>query len=83
MPELTDKQKGEMLVDAAARLSEFFGSVQIHASALTIDGDTQSFHAGNGDWYARQGLAQEFIDTDQAETLAKEINREPPDKFDA
>lgn len=62
-----------MLDAAAARLSEFFGSVQIVASVVLSDGRTQGFRSGNGDFYARRALCQEFVELDQADTLSRKI----------
>jgi hypothetical protein len=75
---MTDEQRTKIIDAAAARLSEFFGSVQIVASAVLPDGTTRGFRAGNGDFYARRALCQEFVELDQADTMARKIN--PPEE---
>ncbi len=68
------KQFQKLLRVAASTLGEHFNSVQIHASVIS-EGMTASFHDGSGDWFARQGLAHLFIETEQAETNAIEIQK--------
>jgi hypothetical protein len=60
-----DDLKG--LVDAAAeKLGEQFDAVQILASGPRDGGGTRCFKSGSGNWYARQGMAHEFIEEDRA-----------------
>ena len=74
--------KLQALLDShAAALSEHLGAVQIVASSVMPDGSTQGWRAGNGDWYARRALCQEFVELDQAELLSRRLN--PPDEGDA
>ena len=69
---------------AAAQLSEHFGAVQIVASRLLPSGATQATMSGQGDWYARKALCQEFVERDQAVTVARAItNEQPPDDGEA
>lgn len=58
----------------AYELREHCDSVQIHAS-IVEDNQTKGIHRGCGDWYARQGLAREFIEQDQAETIGEACAR--------
>lgn len=68
-------QEAEQLLEsAAAKLMEHFGAVQIFAS-WTEEGYTKCSKRGGGDWYARQGMAHEFINQDQAQLQAYEITR--------
>lgn len=53
----------------ARRLSEHFDSVQILVSVLEADGSTRMHMAGSGNWYARRGMAQMFVESDQANTM--------------
>jgi len=74
----TDKRQ-EIIDAAAARLSEFFGSVQIVASVVGPDGRTTGFRSGNGDFYARRALCQEFVELDQADTLSRKMKPDDAD----
>lgn len=63
------------IVDAAlAILCEHFEAVQILTSTTAHDG-THRLFKGAGNWYARQGMAHEFIRMDQARTDADELAR--------
>lgn len=43
------------------------GAVQVQVSWME-DGFTKGISQGDGNWYARVGMAREFIEKDQAET---------------
>lgn len=62
---------------AVATLSEHFDAVQILVTWPNSTGGTAAFALGAGNWYARQGLAREFIAKDQADTLARAIPLPP------
>jgi hypothetical protein len=64
---------------------EHFSSVQILASWPIDGGGTRASKWGVGDWYARQGMAHAFINTEQAEELSDQIAKklDPPDESDA
>jgi hypothetical protein len=70
---MTGAEAEKILEDTVARLAEHFDAVQIMASWQTPQNCTACGKRGSGNWYARQGMAQEFIDEDQARTQAKEI----------
>lgn len=53
-------------------LMEHFDCVQILASSCGDPGTQRAF-GGGGNWYARQGMAHEFIQMDQAQTNAREV----------
>lgn len=75
----------KLLDETAARLGEHFGSVQIMVS-WNEEGLTKSLKRGCGDWYARQGLAHEFINQDVAQEAALQIAeqlKDPPDDWKA
>ncbi len=78
---MTNQQKLAELERHVAELSEFYDSVQIFASGLNSDGTTFSHKRGSGNWYARQGLAHEFIQENIAEDTADKISQklDPPD----
>lgn len=81
---MTDKQYRNLVEDAAARLGEHFDAVQILASRPLDGGGTACTKSGVGNWYARQGMAQEFITQDQAQELSTQIaeRMNPPDDGD-
>lgn len=56
------------------QLIEHFDAVQILVS-LPDEGGTGSIYSGRGNWYARQGMAQDFVKQDQARTAAHEISK--------
>lgn len=78
---MTRTQAKWLLEDTAQRLGERFASVQIHASWMhekedgQRNGQTSSAHGGCGDWYARKALCEEFIESDQQTSLAREVAR--------
>lgn len=63
----------------AEDLGEHFDAVQILACVCDDEG-TSNISRGSGNWFARQGMAHEFIAQDMAETtgkgVARELNRE-------
>lgn len=82
---MDDAEANRLLEEMAARLGEHFDAVQILVSWNEY-GLTNCAKRGVGNWYARQGMAQEFIDQDQAQTLAREVSlsqlRDDPDDDD-
>lgn len=70
-----DKEK---LVDTALhQLGEHFSAVQILVSwQKEGDGGTLDLFSGTGNWYARQGMAHEFIRRDNAQVHARELRQE-------
>lgn len=63
-------------------LMEHFEAVQILVSSSTPEG-TESVFMGAGNWFARQGMARDFLNQDQARTNAKEIALgQPPESDD-
>jgi len=57
---MTTEEVEKILDDTAARLAEHFDAVQLLVS-WTEDATTYGMSRGRGDWYARHGLCQEFI----------------------
>lgn len=55
-----------------ARLGEHFDAVQIMVS-WNEESTTQSISRGSGNWYARQGMAHEFVNKDMAQENAHQI----------
>ncbi len=64
----------EMIMQHVRALGEHFASVQIMVSN-NEDGNTYGIFRGCGDWYARQGLAHEFIDTCVSDLRARSIHQ--------
>jgi hypothetical protein len=77
---MTGPEAEERLAAAAAALGEHFDAVQILGS-WTDAGHTLCSKKGVGNWYARQGMAHEFINEDvaleQAVAIARRLN--PPE----
>ena len=73
---MTREQQFSMIQDAVAKLREHFETVQILVSFVEDDGGsgTVDMFCGSGNWYARQGMAREFITRDQAMVSAVEIS---------
>ena len=78
---MTQDERIRILEHHVAALSEIYDSVQIMGSYLTEKGTTICQKRGSGDFYARQGMAHEFIQTnvaeDQAILIAQKLD--PPD----
>lgn len=80
---MTHEEAGVMLTEFAAKIGEYFDAVQILAS-WTEDGCTYCQKRGTGNWYARVGMAHQFIDSDVAEEtaiqIAERIKGDDPDE---
>lgn len=74
---MTGEDVNKMLDDAASRIGEHVDAVQILVS-WTEGGITYAAKRGIGDWYARQGLAHEFINADIAVENAQQLARIMP-----
>ncbi len=67
-------EEAEKLASAAVvQLSENFDCVQVMVSSLTEQNKTLCVKRGSGNWYARQGMAHEFITDDVSESQANAI----------
>lgn len=77
---MSGEEAEKLLEEAAAKLGEHFDAVQILAS-WNEEGLSKCSKRGAGNWYARQGMAHEFINADIAQEHAREIAEqlEPPD----
>lgn len=72
------------IVDKAVDdLREFFPHVQILVTWENDDDsrETMDLFRGKGNWYARAGMAREFLNRDEGQVTAKEIadRLDPPD----
>lgn len=83
---MTPKEAEIFLNQKLTELSEHFDHIQI-LTTWSAEGLTHSLARGAGNWYARQGLAHEFITQDAAQenahALAKVMPKEPPDDADS
>ena len=75
---LTDAEQAEALQELlerhASQISEHFnGSVQLMATHVFPRGGTKLFLAGDGDWYARQGMAAKYVQVAEARELALQL----------
>lgn len=69
---MTKSEAETLLADTAAKLGEHFDAVQIFATWCD-HGCTIGTTRGTGNWYARQGLAHEFIQADIAQENAMQL----------
>jgi hypothetical protein len=61
--------------NAVSLLREHFDAVQILVSWRDADSrGTKNCYRGLGNWYARQGMAHEFIEQDKAQEHAHQIS---------
>lgn len=64
----------------ADALKEHCDAVQILCSVVDDDGKTTIFRQGNGNHYARHGMAREYLQSDHARTFWDEKPSDPPDE---
>lgn len=69
---MTHEELSKIVEDAALALGEHFEAVQILVSNCDSDG-TAVMRRGVGNFYARVGMAQEFIDLDKNEMLSFKV----------
>lgn len=62
----------ERIKQIVAELGEHFDAVQVMLS-VTENGSTRLRQLGVGNWYARQGMAHEFINSDISADAAMQI----------
>lgn len=71
---MTDKEAEAMLEDVAAKLREHFDAVQILVSWQADENrGTYCVKRGAGNWWARQGMARDFVQADQAASTANAL----------
>lgn len=76
---MTREQISSKLDEASKILGEYFDAFQIMATWNEEDRTHRKF-VGGGNWYARQGMAIEFVEQNKAQMNASEIasKLEPP-----
>lgn len=77
---MNEPRANEILDKHLGMLAEHFDSVQIMATGLDTKGDTDVFFRGTGNWYARQGMAQSFINHNKARENAMELKSSQNDE---
>lgn len=80
---MTQEEAEKLLGETAAKLYEHFDAVEIMVS-WNSEALTRCAKRGCGNWYARQGMAHEFINSDIAQDAARQIAEQinPPDEGD-
>jgi hypothetical protein len=73
-----EKELNRIVDDSLARLAEHFECVEVFASRVE-DGCTRCVRRGVGNWYARQGMAQEFIGLTRADEIAERMSQKEQD----
>lgn len=78
-PDISPEEQEGLVQRHIDALMEHFEAVQIMVSSTVPDG-TSNIFKGGGNWFARQGMAHDFIRQDKARTDAREISKviEPP-----
>lgn len=81
---MTEEDAIKIVDKAVNDLREFFPHVQILATWEDEEdgsGNTYDIFRGKGNWYARAGMASEFLNRDSGQTFSKEIAEQikPPD----
>lgn len=70
---MSNEERVKRLDCIIAQLDEFAGCFELLASWTLPTGGTFNYFSGRGNWYARQGMAREFLERDSAETLGNVI----------
>jgi hypothetical protein len=71
---MNEQELDALLVKHLQILAEHFEAIQIFAS-ITENGETTCVKKGVGNWYARQGMAHEFIENGKAQEHANQISQ--------
>ena len=71
---MTPEEIERIMTQAQDLLGDHFDCFQIMVS-WNEEGLTKMRNIGGGNWYARQGMAHEFINADSAQTSALEISK--------
>ena len=72
---MTEQEAEQILKGVVHLLGEHFEAAQVMVTWREGE-DTSRLSKGVGNWYARIGLAHEFVNIDQARDLALEIKLE-------
>ena len=77
----TSEEKQAYVEKISAQLYEHFDAVQILVS-WNEESRCDMITSGSGNWYARQGMAHDFIQRDIAQNNASELSRCMPNEKD-
>lgn len=67
---MTREEAEKLVQETAAKLGEHFDAVQILAS-FNEEAESNGLFHGTGNWYARIGMAREFVLFDEGQIRAK------------
>lgn len=70
---MTKAEAQEIVAQQSSHLMEYFEHIQIMVT-WEENGETRAYYYGKGNWYARMGLAHEFIEKDKAQIHHHESN---------
>lgn len=77
---MTKKEANDLLKKTAQDLSEHFDAVQILASFKADEDDEWAMeYNGSGNWYARRGMMQEVLQSDEAMVQAQRFKESAGD----
>jgi hypothetical protein len=74
---MPDDPLDKLIEKTALSLGEHFEAVQILATRTEADGETYGYSRGCGNWHARIGLAQVFMERAHAREMARQLK--PPE----
>lgn len=74
---MTDEDLIKFVDHKVSELCEQFEAVQILVSwpSEQGNGNTKDYFSGRGNWYARTGMAHDFLDRDKGQVMAREISK--------
>lgn len=70
---MTNSEATAIVDQAIHLLREHFDDVQVLVTWTAEDGHTKDLFCGSGNWYARQGMAHEFLECDKAEVQSNTL----------
>lgn len=81
---MSDEEAVRIVDKSVSDLREFFPDVQVLVSWPDDDrnGNTFDCFRGNGNWYARAGMAREFLMRDESKTTAHEVSKKLNERED-
>jgi hypothetical protein len=71
---MSNEERKRLVEQFGEQLGEHFDAVQILVS-FNEDAETTLIKHGAGNWYARQGIAHAFINSDVAQDAAEQLAR--------
>ena len=71
---MTDEEKRLLISRVATQLGDHFDAVQIMAS-WKEEGDTRYQYWGQGNWFARKGMAHQFLEEEHGRVIGHEVGK--------